>query len=101
MHSYCAYQKYKILMLQKNVGKMNLLTEYRGAISWWFEYNPDWENASVPYSGRIWNKFRKRKLSDKEMYSYAVSREAPRHGCQEILTLAVKVASIQYEPKPW
>lgn len=26
------------------------LTEYRGAISWWFEYSPDWENASVPYS---------------------------------------------------
>jgi len=35
---------------------MNPLTEYRGAISWWFEYNPDWEKASVPYSGRIWNK---------------------------------------------
>lgn len=28
------------------------LTEYRGAISWWFEYRPDWENASVPYSSR-------------------------------------------------
>ena len=50
-------------MLLKIPGTMTPLTEYLGAISWWFEYNPDWENASVPCSGKNWNKWGMRKFN--------------------------------------